>query len=150
MPADELPGWIEAWKPDPGWIGVRPLGRDHLSMLFASVEHRAWIKAMEDHIGGVREAPPPLDERECHFGQWLAAERMTRGGTDTFLEAIDVLHLQVHAVARESCELKARGRTLEALARLEQLHGLRKALDEHFRASARGVEPLENAMASAG
>jgi hypothetical protein len=44
------------------------------------------------------------------------------------------LHRQVHALAAELCELQARGRNPEALARLGELHGLRDPLLEQMKA----------------
>ncbi|MDR3682132.1 MAG: EAL domain-containing protein [Geothrix sp.] len=39
MPAQELPGWSEAWRPDPAWVDCPPASRDELRRLFASLEY---------------------------------------------------------------------------------------------------------------
>jgi diguanylate cyclase (GGDEF)-like protein/PAS domain S-box-containing protein len=40
MPADEIPAWCLAWRPDPAWVGVPVLSRDDVQRLLASVYHR--------------------------------------------------------------------------------------------------------------
>jgi hypothetical protein len=110
------------------------VSRDNLPLLFASVEHRAWIAAIDALLKGERDNPPPLDHHQCHFGKWLDAERLVRQGAQAVFHNIDPLHRQVHALAAELCELRDRGRKREALARLGELHGLRDALLEQMKA----------------
>jgi diguanylate cyclase (GGDEF)-like protein/PAS domain S-box-containing protein len=128
MPAHELPGWSAAWRPDPAWDDQPAVSRDDLALIFASVEHRAWIAAIASYLKGEREVPPPLDHRQCRFGMWLDAEGLARHGAQPAFQAIELLHREVHALAAELCELHAWDRAPEALARLGELHGLRDAL----------------------
>ncbi|HEY5292271.1 MAG TPA: EAL domain-containing protein, partial [Burkholderiales bacterium] len=134
MPASELSGWSATWRPDPSWINCRPVSRDDLPVLFASVEHRAWIATLEAFLKGGREIPPQLDRQQCHFGKWLDAESLSRHGAQPVFQTIELLHRQVHALAAELCELQARGRNPEALARLGELHLLRDSLLEEIKA----------------
>jgi hypothetical protein len=112
---------------------VQAVSRDDLALLFASVEHRAWIAAIASHLRGEREAPPALDHRQCRFGTWLEAEGRTRHGAQPAFQAIDPLHKTVHTLAVELCELQSLGRNLEALARLPELHALRDDLLERLK-----------------
>jgi diguanylate cyclase (GGDEF)-like protein/PAS domain S-box-containing protein len=134
MPARELTGWSATWRPDSAWINCRQVSRDDLRLLFASVEHRAWIAAIEAFLKGACEIPPQLDHHQCHFGKWLDAESLSRHGAQPVFQTIELLHRQVHALAAELCELQARGRNPEALARLGELHGLRDPLLEQMKA----------------
>jgi hypothetical protein len=102
-------------------------------MLYASVEHRVWITAIEDLLKGQRETPPPLDVHQCRFGKWLDVESLTNPGTHPVFQAINQIHQQVHALAVELLELWSRGRAPEALARLDELHKLRDALLEQLK-----------------
>ena len=90
-----------------------------------------WIAAVENRLKGVRDAPPPLDHHRCRFGQWLEAEGL--GGQDAppALQAIAVLHREIHTLAAELLELQLQGGNSEALARLGELHTLRHRLLEH-------------------
>ena len=137
MPAHELPGWSTAWQPDPSWRDVPSLRREDLPLLFASVEHRAWIKVMEGYLKDERDAPPPLEHQHCHFGQWLEGEGRVRHGAHPSFPLIETLHLQVHALATELYEMHIQDRNPEALARLGELHVLRDALLAQLKTLAR-------------
>ena len=128
MPAADFPAWVDAWQPVPAWQNLSPIDRDDLPLLFASVEHRAWIVALEDHLKDSHTARPPLDLHSCRFGLWMDTEGLARYSTRPVFQAIDHLHQQVHGLAEELCELQTLGRNHEALARLEELHGLRDTL----------------------
>jgi diguanylate cyclase (GGDEF)-like protein/PAS domain S-box-containing protein len=130
MPADEFPGWSATWRPDASWREVSAVSRDDLPVLFARVEHVAWVAALENHLKDKRTAPPSLDHRQCRFGLWLYGELLAGRRAMPVLQAIEPLHEAVHTLAGELLQLKAQGRTAEALARLGELHGLRDALLE--------------------
>ncbi len=133
MPAHQLPGWSATWHPDPDWAGLSAVSRDDLPLLFAGVEHRAWITTLENHLMGEPEAPPPLDPHQCRFGRWLDAEGQVRYGMDPVFKTIESLHCSVHELAVDLLELQAGGRNPEALARLSELHGLRDAMLEQLK-----------------
>ncbi len=133
MPAQALPGWVTAWAPDTTWGSLNSVQREDFPLLFAGVEHRAWSKAMEDFLRGTREAPPALNPDQCHFGQWLAKEGLTRNGTDTRFKTIDQLHQQAHALGGALCDLHSDGQSALALARLGELHAMRDALLEQLK-----------------
>ena len=134
MPALEFPAWARAWRPDPDWSNRPPINRDDLPLLFASVEHRAWIVSIARYLKDEREDHLSLDHHLCRFGAWLEAEGQARYGTQSAFRGLESLHRQVHALAANLYELKATGRNPEALARLGELHGMRDALLEHLQA----------------
>jgi diguanylate cyclase (GGDEF)-like protein/PAS domain S-box-containing protein len=127
MPANDFPGWAAVWRPDPVWADLASMRRDDLPLLFASVEHRAWVFALESHFKGLRDAPP-LDHQACRFGFWLEGEWSRHHSSPEALALIDALHRKVHTLAEELCALQAQGRAPEALARMGELHELRDAL----------------------
>lgn len=134
MPANQLPGWSGAWRPDPVWAKMHSFNREDTPLLFAQIEHRAWIAATEKYLKGEREAPLPLDINQCRFGQWLDDEGLARYGTQPSFVAIERLHRQVHELVTEMYKLDGRGCNPEALARLDELHSLCEALHEQFKA----------------
>ncbi|MBS1228440.1 MAG: hypothetical protein H6R17_1717 [Proteobacteria bacterium] len=136
MLAADFPAWAAAWRPNEAWRNLRPLGRDDLPLLFASVEHRAWVSAIEAHFGDEQSAPPTLDVSACRFGSWLESEGLARYGVHPGFAATVALHARVHAVALELCAWRRRGRGAEALARLADLHEARDALLEQVKALA--------------
>ena len=106
-----------------------------MPLFFVSVEHRAWIAAMEKYLKGEREAPMPLNMHQCRFGQWLDTEGLSRYGSQPSFPAIERLHRQVHELVTELCRLHTQDCNQEtALARLGELHSLRDALLEQLKA----------------
>jgi len=128
MPAHEFHAWSLAWRTYPSWSKLSAVSRDDLPLLFARVEHRAWIAAMELHLRGESAVPPPLDCHQCRFGKWLDREGLARYGGEPAFQAIEPLHQQVHRLAADLCQLAGQGRKPEALARVGELHDLRDAL----------------------
>jgi diguanylate cyclase (GGDEF)-like protein/PAS domain S-box-containing protein len=134
MPAADLPIWRDTWRPDPTWAQTPLLDRDFLPVLFAGVEHRAWIRALDEYLDGKREAPPSLDHHQCRFGQWLdkARQRRQQRHAGIFV-TIETLHQQVHAMALKLLDLQQQGRSAEARAGFAGLHELRDGLQVQLR-----------------
>ena len=128
MPADQLSSWAAAWQPDADWVDLPPVNREDLPLLFAMVEHRAWILAVEAFFKGESEAPAPLAIEHCRLSHWLQTEGATRYGTQAAFHSIAPLHQQVHALVAALCDVHPHGPHLLALARLHELHTLRDAL----------------------
>ncbi|MDI1291541.1 MAG: EAL domain-containing protein [Methylobacter sp.] len=133
MLADNMPGWLTDWHPDPRWANLSLLSRDDLPLLFVGVEHRAWIIAIEAFLEGRRNFPPSLDLQQCHFGQWLDAAGLPRYAGRPAFQSIEALHCQLHVLATELYELRGCNRAAEALARLGELYSLRDAFLERLK-----------------
>jgi hypothetical protein len=127
MPVAAIPAWLAGWRSDPGWRGQSAVAREDLPLLYAGVEHRAWVGACVAFLTGAR-ADPPLEPTACQFGAWLASAGLTAGRTPPGIADITALHLAGHAVAAELLALHDQGRNPEALARLGELHALRDRL----------------------
>lgn len=135
MPPHLLPAWAASWRPEAAWSNLPAVNRDDLPLLFASVEHRAWIVAFEEFIRGERDALP-LVHHQCRFGAWLDTEGRSRHGELPVFLTIEAVHRELHAVAAELLGLHFHGQTTEALSGLGRLHGLRDALFEHLQVLA--------------
>jgi diguanylate cyclase (GGDEF)-like protein len=131
MPGPALPGWLATWRPDPAWAGLSAVGRDDLPLLFAGVQHRAWMSALASHLAGERSTPPPLDAGTCRFGRWLQAEGRARHGSQPTFLACGHLHREMHCRAAELCRARARDGAPTPAARVRELDDLRCALLEH-------------------
>ena len=127
MPAAEIPAWLAGWRSDPGWRGRSAVAREDLPLLYAGVEHRAWVATCVAFLTGAR-ADPPLGRSACRFGAWLASAQEAAGGTPPALADIAAAHQAAHAVAEELLALHHQGRTPAALARLGELYALRDRL----------------------
>ncbi len=124
MPARELRAWAAAWRPDPRWAEVPVVRAENRPVLLATVEHRAWLGALEASLQGKRAVPPPLDASVCRVGMWLEDEKRSSRGTDSAVLAIESLHRQVHELAAEIIASQSDGPNPSGLARLRQLHYL--------------------------
>jgi diguanylate cyclase (GGDEF)-like protein/PAS domain S-box-containing protein len=124
MPAADLPGWLAAWRPDPRWTEVAQVSFDDRPLLYAGVEHRAWVLAIEGFLKGERHVPPRLGEKQCRFGGWLEAKDRAGRGAMPESASIETAHSELHELAAAIFEHKSHGRTAEALARLGELHAL--------------------------
>jgi diguanylate cyclase (GGDEF)-like protein/PAS domain S-box-containing protein len=124
MPPDELFVWATSWRPDPRWAEVPQVHASNRPVLYACVEHRAWLSAFEACLQGRRTAPPSLDANDCRMGAWLNAEKQSARGTLSSVQAIENLHRELHGLAAEIFASQSEGRNSEGLSRLQQLHYL--------------------------
>ena len=136
MPGCNIAAWASSWNPDARWKNVLPFCAEDRSVLYAGVEHRAWIVSIEDFVNGKRQHAPVLGNDQCRFGSWLQGAALVdgevvakRGGSGGF-RSIDTLHLMLHASAAEILTHKMEGRKREALAGLAELNTLRDELIE--------------------
>jgi hypothetical protein len=106
--------------------------RADLPLLFAIVEHRAWIAAIEHHLKGETQAQLRLDQHQCRFGQWLHSDGLSRYAALPACQKIEPLHQDVHVLANELLQL-AKTSPQQALARLNELHELRDSLIFHLK-----------------
>jgi len=128
MPAEDLPGWVRAWRTPPQWAQVAKISPTHWPVLHAGVEHRAWIQEIEEFLRGVRAVPPAREMPDCRFGAWLKAELCNGRAGDPQIERLDQLHTQIHAMGLELIAIESEEKQRSALAGLQELHALRDSL----------------------
>ncbi len=128
MPGRRLVEWARNWKPDPRCQRLPSLALEDQPILFAIVEHRAWIQRIEGYLKGERHLPPLLDERHCRFAQWLIDGRARRYGQSPLFSEIDTLHHEIHTQAKKLITLQHQGSNGKALDGLSKLFDLRDRL----------------------
>jgi hypothetical protein len=128
MPAEQIPAWVSDWRPFTSWSEQRRISRDDLALLFARIEHQAWVRGLEDYLADKSNQPPPLWHTDCRFGQWLSREGEARYGTEAAYKSIVSIHKQVHHIGMELCELRRKGYIEEAMSRLGSVYELRDLL----------------------
>jgi diguanylate cyclase (GGDEF)-like protein/PAS domain S-box-containing protein len=132
MPARDLPGWAARWRPDIRWSTAATVGPEDRPLLYAGIEHQAWVAAAEAFLKGERRVPPPLDVHTCRFGLWLDQGRLSGRDSSSSQQAVNLLHQKLHALAEELFSSCAQGQAPEGLDRLDELHSLRDQLLEHL------------------
>jgi len=130
MPAAALLGWVATWRPDPAWsaAGNVLVRREDLSLTYAEVDHRSWVRAMENCLADTSLVPPPMDAHGCRFGLWYHGHGRQFYGNTAEFTAIGTLHEAVHALGGELVALRAAGQPGQAIDRLDELHALRGEL----------------------
>jgi diguanylate cyclase (GGDEF)-like protein/PAS domain S-box-containing protein len=124
MPAQEFSAWAAAWRPDPRWCQVPLVRAENSPVLFAAVEHHAWLGALEAYLEGRRAVPPPLNASQCRVGAWLNAQKQSAHGMKSAIQAIETLHAQLHDLATNICASQTEDSNAARLASLRQLHYL--------------------------
>lgn len=127
MPAEELPRWLAGWQTPAAWQAIKPVSRERLPVLFAAVDHRAWINAMAAYLSGMRNTPPELNDRHCRFGDWLNSSRGVLF-SNSIDHPLETLHREVHRLGAELVALKQAGHSDTTQARLPELLQLRDQL----------------------
>lgn len=131
MPAADVPAWLASWRPDSSWRETRPLRREYLPSLFALVEYRAWVAALEAYVAGDGDLPSH-ESGTCELMQWI---RLTGERHPDQLEAfvdLEQRHQRTHALAATLADFHAHGKTAEAKACLDELRALRDDLQNHL------------------
>lgn len=124
MPADDLPDWTVNWKPDPEWHAQKLVNREDLPLLFACVEHRAWVKSVENHLKGYSSSRVSLDIADCRFGRWLSGPGHRKYADHPTYAEIEHLHRQIHGMAASLFEAKEKQAAIdveEGVFRLKQM-----------------------------
>jgi len=134
MPAADIPAWIATWRPDPQWLGVRALRREHLPPLFAIIEHRAWVAALAAYLRGQGERPVH-DHGKCRLSLCLRALKAANPAAAEHLDALESCHLTANALAERILEAHREGRGgNEVEARLARLQSHVDRLFDEFNA----------------
>lgn len=118
MLAHKIVDWTIGWTPDPSWVDLVLVNRDDLSVLYAGVQHRAWVNAMEKCLKGGHEAPAPLNHLRSRLGLWLEGKGHAQYNGHPAFQAIKQWCEQVHLLTKELCQLQACDLTSDALTRL--------------------------------
>lgn len=124
MPAGEILAWISAWKPDPRWSKAPAVHAGNRALLYACVEHRAWLAAFEAFLMGKRSVPPTMDHRQCRLGKWLEFEERGGRGKETGFRAVNNAHEKIHSTAADILQAQSSGRSPSSFAKLGELHAL--------------------------
>ncbi|QEP44565.1 EAL domain-containing protein [Ectothiorhodospiraceae bacterium BW-2] len=133
MPAAAVAQWLAQWQHDAACAQIRRVERHELPLLFAMVEHRAWISALERHLLEQQPSPPALEPHQCRFGKWVAAQGLAPyTDTDAATTAhIIKLHTAIHqraiALLQQVSHQKGEGE-VEQVQQLQQLQQQRDQL----------------------
>lgn len=133
MPATEFPDWLQAWRPEPQWAEIKTVSRDNLSLLTAGIEHRAWVRSVDNCIKEANRTIRPAQIARCRFGEWLHTEGKQHYSHFPNFDQLHPLHEKVHQLGDELCSLKAKNKLEDMPGLLKELHATRDQLLDHLK-----------------
>lgn len=112
MKAALIPDWISRWHPPKEWQEQGPISRDDISLLFAEIEHRAWLHKVDRFVAAEEPEeldPPEFDVSKCRFGSWLDKHGREQYGEAKAFINLDDLHEKVHVSGELACKAALKG-----------------------------------------
>jgi diguanylate cyclase (GGDEF)-like protein/PAS domain S-box-containing protein len=112
MPAGKVPAWLEEWKNDIIWQGLkhRLFQNDEMGIKVAIASHRAWV---ENIINYIEQNKPinrnQLDSKHCRFNYWLHGLGFVQYGDLHQYLTINRLHEEIHNQGNKLVSLKSKG-----------------------------------------
>ena len=128
MPPEQMTAWLTQWREKAPWQAIRHAASDEVGALYAIVEHRAWVAALEEHLTDRRPYLPELNRAHARFQQWLEAPDTVRVIPRDVLDRCRDLHQAVHDEAEQLIRIADEQDPVAAMARLPALHAVRDAL----------------------
>lgn len=138
MPAEQVLAWVMSWQAPAHWSHIRPLNRDEFPLLYAGLEHKAWINeviALLQHAHN-NETWPVLDVTTSHLANWLnsqpkiAAARLARQ---------QQLYQQTQQLVAELEQQYKAGHHPDLMEQLDTLCELRRQLLDELEACMKGA-----------
>ncbi|DAB29129.1 MAG TPA: diguanylate cyclase [Sulfurimonas sp. UBA12504] len=99
MSAELLSSWMQEWKVDERWANVSAVNREDMPLLYALVEHKAWMKNIIGYLNNERVSPPILSHLKCHLGIWIQKNGYKHYINHPLFEQIEIVHAQLHEKA---------------------------------------------------
>ncbi|WP_084609851.1 CZB domain-containing protein [Sedimenticola selenatireducens] len=128
MPASEIPMWISEWRPHTSWTQQKRISHEHQSLIFAEIEHRAWVRNINDYLEDKKDCPPALAVDNCRFAQWQNNEGKIFYSDNDAFTCIKELHNKVHSLGSNICGQHRSGKHEEATKSMAELYVLQDAL----------------------
>ncbi|MEJ1363954.1 MAG: EAL domain-containing protein [Candidatus Sedimenticola sp. (ex Thyasira tokunagai)] len=108
MSVEEVLPWLKTYKGYPTWRNIRRINNKDWSILYAIVEHRHWLKKLNNfHESPAQYSIPDLDDTRCQLGKWLRDKAGSNYRNDAVLEEVIATHSALHRLASELVENKA-------------------------------------------
>ncbi|BAF69323.1 bacteriohemerythrin [Nitratiruptor sp. SB155-2] len=102
--------------------------KDSLKLLYAKMEHKAWIKKIEEFLTGKSDDLPIIDEKTCALSKYLQEfqQEVTKIKNKKLiqqkLQRLIPLHHQLHELAYEAQAFKEMGSDKDIKEYLEKMH----------------------------
>lgn len=106
MPMDEIVKWVKEFKVNKKWINCQAMNRDEISVLYALVEHNAWMNKFNSYTQGKLSEIPQQDHTQCKLNKWIFSIRKSSIIESSQLDILETLHKELHKKANVVIESK--------------------------------------------
>lgn len=112
MPAGEVPAWLEQWKNDAAWQGLKNTlyQSDEMGIKVAISSHKKWVENIVEYVE--RNTPlnrSQLDSKHCRFNYWLHGLGFVQYGDLQQYLAINRVHEEIHTLGNKLVTHKRKG-----------------------------------------
>ncbi len=128
MLADKIPHWSATWESPLSWVDCSKYKHEDLPLLYAIVEHRAWVKSLNTYLEGQQGAPPNMNHHQCRFGIFMDKMLLNDPKSIARYTHINSLHRKAHELGDEFCVLSEGGEVEQVMSRMNELYSLRDEL----------------------
>lgn len=90
--------WIETWDTPAEWKKQIPYSEENLPLIYAMIEHRAWISKITDYLTHQSDIVQVTNITQCNFGKWLREYAISVLTPETY-EKIITIHQNIHILA---------------------------------------------------
>lgn len=127
-----FPVWLSQWKPDAAWKKIHSLRREDLPLLYAIVEHRAWVS---DTLDACLRGVPSSRSRHLtrRFNNWLEEHGVKRFGSHPVFQQTVQLHKEIHDLVDALLKSSSTTRVEPESQQVDQLYRLRNRFTEKLR-----------------
>ncbi|MBF0471303.1 MAG: EAL domain-containing protein [Gammaproteobacteria bacterium] len=133
MAADDFGNWYQQWQPPQSWKNRPLVDSGDIPLIYAMVEHRAWVRTIGNFIVNSSISLPEMDHHQCRFGQWLYQQLDLNHYKQKIMTEIVEKHRLAHQLGNEIIRLVGQGQSGEAEETFSQLQKVREMLIHHIR-----------------
>ncbi len=122
MPAEDMPAWATHWQPESDWVQHIQVQRDDLPVLYAQVEHRTWLRSLNDYLHEQRDQAPQRQSCPSRLQTWLTGRGHSQYGHCSAFAEVLSLDEQINRLEAEILKSHQQGQLTTAQTRLTVLN----------------------------
>lgn len=120
--------WIENWETPAEWKNQIPYSEENLPLIYAMIEHRAWINKITNYLNHKSDIVPIVNITQCNFGKWLRENAQISVLNLEIYEKITAMHQEIHTLADTLIHDTQTGHTETIESGIVQLENMRNEL----------------------
>jgi diguanylate cyclase (GGDEF)-like protein/PAS domain S-box-containing protein len=122
MPEKELLPWLISWQQPIEWLGITAIEKEEISLLYAIVEHKAWIQAIKIHLQDKNSKLPKVDSQHCYFSRRFSKYTQSNNYYSGNYQLIEQLHTQLHDICNQALTNKLNQQDTHAIEMIPEIN----------------------------